>query len=57
MLMQGLGTSVQCLAHHHDSGRLAYCEGFSGTSPTRVFVLQCNDQLLSSANLTCVTVL
>ena len=57
MFIQGLGSSVQCLAHHHDSGRLAYCEGFSGTSPPRVFVLQCNDQLLSSANLTCVTVL
>jgi hypothetical protein len=57
MFIQGLGSSVQCIAHHHDKGLLAYCEGFSGTSPPRIFVLQFNDQLLSSSNLTCVAVL
>ena len=48
---------MHCLAHHHEKGLLAYCEGFSGLSPPRVFVLQFNDQLLSSANLACVAVL
>ncbi len=48
---------MQCLAYHHGKGLLAYCEGFSGLSPPRVFVLQFNDQLLSSANLACVGVL
>ena len=57
MFIQGLGNSVHCLAHHLGSGILAYCEAFSGLCPPRVFVLNCNDQLLSSANLTCVAVL
>jgi WD40 repeat protein len=57
IFVQGLGNSVQCLAYHHGKGLLAYCEGFSGLSPPRVFVLQFNDQLLSSANLACVGVL
>jgi hypothetical protein len=57
MFIQGMGSSVQCIAHHHEKGLLAYCEGFSGHSPPRVFVLQFNDQLLSSANLSCVGVL
>jgi hypothetical protein len=57
MFIQGMGGSVQCIAHHHEKGLLAYCEGFSGHAPPRVFVLQFNDQLLSSANLTCVAVL
>jgi hypothetical protein len=56
MFVQLMDSSVRCLAHHHDSRRLSYREGFSGSSSPRLFVLQCNDQLLNIANLTGVTV-
>ena len=57
MFIQGLGSSVNCIAHHHERGLIAYCEGFSARTPPRVFVLQFNDQLLSTANLACLAVL